>query len=447
MSRGDWIRVGALYFPLVLALLTGLLRQRQTSQFAACLLGFLWVTPSLLVVQQLNLLAGWWQFSFDSLAIRGMPLELFFGWIVLWGVLPQLSFGRLHLIACIVIFVAADLILMPSCWPVIRLGPQWLAGEFVAILIVLIPALCIGRWTLDGSHLRLRATMQVIIAGLLFLYFIPEITFALRSSRGWAPLLALTSWQRQLVLQGLALLAIPGVSAVMEFAERGMGTPIPYDPPKRLVISGIYRYCANPMQISCTVVMFGWAILLGNLWLLLAAAISGVYSMGIAEWDERQDLMQRFGSPWETYRMNVKNWRVRWRPYSSGDPARLYIASSCGPCSELRAWIETRTPLGLDILSAETLPKGSIRRLRYDPADGSPAVEGTRALARALEHLHLGWAFAGMALRLPILWQCIQLVMDASGFGPRTLPSTSCPSSAALGSDQERLAIECSSKT
>jgi protein-S-isoprenylcysteine O-methyltransferase Ste14 len=287
----------------------------------------------------------------------------------------------------------------------------------------LIPALCLGRWTLDDSHLRPRAMMQVMIAGMLFLYLVPEIAFALRSSRGWAPLLALSAWQRELALQGLVLLAIPGTSAVMEFAERGMGTPIPYDSPKRLVRSGIYRYCANPMQASCAAVMFGWAILLRNVWLLLAAVISGIYSAGIAEWDERQDLMQRFGTEWKIYRLNVKNWRVRWRPYTSTDRAHLHIAASCLPCSELRGWIERRKPLGLDLIAAEALHGGSIHRLRYDPGDESPAVEGIRALGRALEHLHLGWALAGMTMRLPVVWRCIQLAMDASGLGPRPLPN------------------------
>lgn len=446
MSREGWIRVGGLYFPLVLALLVGLGRRRQPRQFAACLLSFLWVTPTLLVVQQLNLMAGWWHFSGDGIAIRGMPLELYLGWIVLWGIIPQLAFRRLHLIPSILIFVVVDLILMPSCQPAIQLGAQWLVGESVAVFTVLIPALCLGRWTFDDSHLRVRAWLQVVTAGLLFLYFIPEIAFALRSGQGWMPLIALSSWKRQLALQGLALLSIPGVSAAMEFVERGMGTPIPYDPPKRLVTSGIYRYCANPMQISCALVICGWAVLLGNGWVLSAAAISGIYSAGIAEWDERQDLIQRFGDQWKTYRMKVKNWRVRWRPYFTGDQSRLYIAASCGPCSELRTWIELRSPLGLQIISAETLPAGSIRRLRYDPADGTLAVEGTRALGRALEHLHLGWALAGMTIRLPVVWRCIQLVMDASGFGPRTLPNDSCASTATLRNDHQGVPLEPSSK-
>jgi len=59
--------------------------------------------------------------------------------------------------------------------------------------------------------------------------------------------------------------------------------------------------------------------------------------------------------------------------------------------------------------------------MRYDPADGTECVEGVRALARVLEHLNAGWAYCGALLRLPGVWQLVQLVMDASGLGPREL--------------------------
>jgi len=229
---------------------------------------------------------------------------------------------------------------------------------------------------------------------------------------------------RQIGIQVLFLLAIPGISAVMEFAERGQGTPIPYDPPQRLVTSGIYRFCANPMQLSCAAVMLHWAGLLRNGWLVLAAVLSILYSAGIAEWDERQDLASRFGQDWRAYRGEVPNWLPRWKPYHFGPIARIYIAGSCGPCSEVWCWLCAREPVGLEIVDANSLPEGSIRRVRYDPGDGSAPVEGVRAMGRALEHLNLAWALAGFTLRIPGVWHGVQLVMDASGLGPRTVPET-----------------------
>lgn len=428
MNDAVYIRAGALYLPIVAALIAGLCRRPPARQFPVCLLSLLWTTPALLALQVFNLHAGWWSFASDGPALRGMPLELYLGWIVLWGALPQLALPRLPLPACVALMTLLDLVAMPLCRPVVRLGPHWLAGEAVAVLLALCPALAIARWTLDDTHLRLRATLQIATSALLFLYLLPELIFALRLGAsgvsGWGPMLALTGWRAQLAVGSLLILAIPGVSAVFEFAERGGGTPIPYDPPRRLVVSGVYRYCANPMQLSCTLTMLLWAVLLHSGWMLLGAVSTVVYSAGIAEWDEREDLGQRFGEPWRLYRAQVRNWLPSLLPYTPGPAAKIYIAAVCGPCSELRAWLTAQQPLGLELHNAEELPQGSIRRIRYQPGDGGEAVEGVRALARALEHIHLGWAFAGAALRLPLVWRGVQLVMDVSGFGPRTLVAT-----------------------
>jgi protein-S-isoprenylcysteine O-methyltransferase Ste14 len=324
--------------------------------------------------------------------------------------------------------VTLDALIMPLCRPVVLLGQSWWWGEALAVALVLLPALALARWTLEDAHVRARATLQVVLAAGLFLYFVPELAFALRPGKGWEPWLQLAGWQRQLALQLLLVLALPGLNAVAEFAGRGLGTPIPYDAPRRLVTSGIYRYCANPMQLSCGLAMLLWAALLRNGWLLLAALLAIVYSAGIAEWDEGQDLANRFGLQWRQYRAQVRSWIPRWTPYHAGPPARLYVAATCSPCTELRAWLQARIPHGLEICDAESLPAGSIRRLLYDPADATATVDGVRALGRALEHLHLGWALAGAALRLPGIWQLVQLLMDASGFGPRDLENQSCAS-------------------
>jgi protein-S-isoprenylcysteine O-methyltransferase Ste14 len=421
LTKAEWESVAALYLPLAAAVIARVLQGWRRRQFAACLLSVLWVAPTLLALQVINIQARWWSFLGDGARFRDMPVACFAGWIVLWGLVPQLAFPRLGIGWVAGIMTAADLVLMPNCRPLIQLGPHWLIGEGLTVLVVLLPALCIARWTQDGVHLRARSTIQIATSGLLFLYLLPEIVFALRPGVGWQPLLRGVGWQIQLEIQVLFLLALPGVSAVVEFAERGGGTPIPYDPPQRLVTTGIYRYCANPMQMSCAAVMLLWAGMLHSGWLLLSAAMATIYGAGIAAWDEKEDLGCRFGDEWRTYRRSVRNWRLRWRPYASGAPARIYIAATCGPCSEVRGWLEARNPLGLMVVDAEELPYRSINRMRYDPGDGSPAVEGMRAMGRALEHLNFGWAMAGAALRLPGVWWGVQLLMDVSGLGPRNL--------------------------
>lgn len=420
MTVNSWNWILSLYFPICFTAVIGFLRPKQPRMFASCLLGSLWVATSLPALELINAHAHWWSYTRGEITFAGVPVELYLGWIVWWGILPQIVLDGLSIPWSAVLLVGCDAVLIPRL-PALTLPRTWLAGEGAAVAIVLLPALCLARWTLEHKHLRMRATLQVLLAAGLFLFLLPEIVFALRPGRGWAPLLAMPGWAKQIWAQMILLLALPGVGGVIEFAERGGGTPIPYDPPVQLVASGIYRYCANPMQISCALVMLSWAALLRNAWLLAAAIVSISYSAGIAHWDESVDLEERFGNEWCTYRSETKNWWPRWRPYHAGSPARLYMAATCGPCSELRQWIAVRRPVGMDIVDAETLPAGSILRMRYDPQDGSRSVAGVRAMGRALEHLNLGWALAGAALRLPIVWQCVQMVMDASGLGPREL--------------------------
>ena len=55
-----------------------------------------------------------------------------------------------------------------------------------------------------------------------------------------------------------------GLSAVQEFVTRGRGTPIPFDPPRHIVTTGVYAYVANPMQLSAVLFLFLLAVIVGN---------------------------------------------------------------------------------------------------------------------------------------------------------------------------------------
>ena len=263
---------------------------------------------------------------------------------------------------------------------------------------------------------------------------IPEIVFALRHGHGWELLLSESAWLRNLELQGIALLGVFGVSAVQEFAERGGGTPIPYDPPKRLVTTGFYRHIANPMQFSCALAMTAWGGVLCNPWVAAAGVMSFIYGMGIAGWDEGEDLKARFGEPWQMYRQHVRAWRFRLTRWHDSDapPARLYVAETCGLCSEVRRWFESHHAIALEIVAAEDHLTRDLRRITYDPMDGGETAEGVRAFARGLEHINLGWTFVGACLRLPVISHFVQSLMDATGFGPGVILRRECKQQAPI---------------
>ncbi len=406
----------AFFVPVTLAVVGGVLLRQPKRVFAATLLSVLWCVPALLLLQHVNLALQWWSFvQDDGISVLAMPSELWCGWVVLWSAVPVLCLSHLPLWLAFASLALCDMLLMPRMLTV-HLHPHWLVGEAAALLLVLVPSLLLQRWTVQGRYVRGRAALQVITAAGMFLYLPAELVSPPYPLPGWSEYYAWSPLVRALLLQLGVVLALPGVAAVQEFAARGEGTPIPYDPPQKLVTTGMYRYVANPMQLSCLATMLLWALLLRNVWLLCGSAICLVYCMGIARWDEGVDLQHRFGSVWSAYRAQVPDWLPRWRPYVPVE-AKLYIARGCEVCSGVRVFLQRRIPVGVVIMDAETLASGTITRMRY-VCEGE-TVEGVRAMGRALEHLNLGWAAVGVALRLPGVWWVLQMVLDVSGMGPR----------------------------
>ena len=102
------------------------------------------------------------------------------------------------------------------------------------------------------------------------------------------------------------------------FASFGDGTLAPWDPPRRLVVRGIYRRVRNPMISGVFSVLLGEAALLGSppvlLWFLIVFAVNAVYIPLI----EERGLSERFGEEYLDYRRNVPRWLPRPRPWSPG---------------------------------------------------------------------------------------------------------------------------------
>ena len=197
---------------------------------------------------------------------------------------------------------------------------------------------------------------------------------------------------------------------------------MPFDPPRRLVTTGLYAYVRNPMQLSAVMFLSLLGLLVNNLWLAAAGVMAHVYSAGLAGWNENGDLERRFGGDWVEYRKSVRTWLPRIHPWQppSQPHARLFVSHSCPMCREVGTWFERRTPRYLVIIRAESHPS-PLTRITYEPSDGSGAAHGVEAIARALEHVHLGWALVGCTLRLPGIRDTAQLLIDASGGEPRAL--------------------------
>ncbi len=114
-------------------------------------------------------------------------------------------------------------------------------------------------------------------------------------------------------------LAIPfwiiGVAVVVwcaaDFVRKGRGTPVPLDPPKELVVSGLYRYVRNPMYVGVLLIQIGNILCFGSLaqvvyWFFLFIGFNLFIRV-----NEEPYLLKTFGSRYEVYCRAVPRWIPR----------------------------------------------------------------------------------------------------------------------------------------
>ena len=108
---------------------------------------------------------------------------------------------------------------------------------------------------------------------------------------------------------GIVLLA----ACIFEFARSGRGTLSPVDPPRHLVVHGLYRYVRNPMYLSVTVIVLGEVLVSSSLALAVYWAIwflgVNLFVMGY----EEPTLRRQFGASYDEYSRQVGRWVPRFR--------------------------------------------------------------------------------------------------------------------------------------
>ncbi len=95
------------------------------------------------------------------------------------------------------------------------------------------------------------------------------------------------------------------------FAWIGKGTPAPFDPPRRLVIRGPYRFVRNPMYMGAGLALAGAALFYKSLPLLAYVAIFLLVAHLFVLVYEEPTLRRTFGPDYEAYCHRVRRWRPR----------------------------------------------------------------------------------------------------------------------------------------
>jgi protein-S-isoprenylcysteine O-methyltransferase Ste14 len=114
---------------------------------------------------------------------------------------------------------------------------------------------------------------------------------------------------------GLAVVTLGAsllIACIVEFARRGRGTLSPVDPPKELVVQGLYRYVRNPMYLSVSTIVLGEVMLTKSMALFIYWVIwfacANLFVMGY----EEPYLRREFGESYATYTREVGRWIPRF---------------------------------------------------------------------------------------------------------------------------------------
>ncbi len=116
---------------------------------------------------------------------------------------------------------------------------------------------------------------------------------------------------RPLKLIGLLLIGIAvstDIYLFYLFKVYGKGTPVPVEPSKKVIETGLYKYTRNPMYLGHLTIYLGLFLYFGYLTLLilflLAAAALHIL---VSKWEE-PDLKKRLGKEYTDYLQKVPRW-------------------------------------------------------------------------------------------------------------------------------------------
>jgi protein-S-isoprenylcysteine O-methyltransferase Ste14 len=166
--------------------------------------------------------------------------------------------------------------------------------------------------------MMLRHLLSILLLPFLVVIVVPHwllAAFAATDTRwaGGSPLAWLGSAAGAVaVLAGAALV----VWCIGLFGTVGQGTLAPWDPTRRLVAVGPYRFVRNPMISGVALLLAGRALLRGSLlvalWGCVFVALNHIYFL----LSEEPGLERRFGDSYRAYKAHVPRWIPRLRPWA-----------------------------------------------------------------------------------------------------------------------------------
>ena len=105
--------------------------------------------------------------------------------------------------------------------------------------------------------------------------------------------------------------AVVVLFCVAFFVVEGRGTPAPFDPPRRFVASGPYRFVRNPMYLGAFLVLSGFGLYTRSPSVLGLVALAAILAHLFVVFVEEPGLARRFGENYLAYRRATNRWIPR----------------------------------------------------------------------------------------------------------------------------------------
>ena len=94
----------------------------------------------------------------------------------------------------------------------------------------------------------------------------------------------------------------------IDMVQKGRGTPAHIDPPKKLIINGLYRYVRNPIYLGALLVQLGYILWSGSRLMIVYFLLFILAYQILIVLIEEPILRHMFGEEYQAYCRNVPRW-------------------------------------------------------------------------------------------------------------------------------------------
>lgn len=130
----------------------------------------------------------------------------------------------------------------------------------------------------------------------------------------------LPAWTRVAGVVSGTLGALIVSACAVVFVARGRGTPAIFDPPRKFVATGPYKFVRNPMYIGGFLLLTGFGLYQQSLAILLYSVVIFLLFHLYVVFIEEPGLESRFGESYFAYKQSVNRWLPKFSDRAHAAP-------------------------------------------------------------------------------------------------------------------------------